>query len=71
MKTDPIQEMERLLSLDDIEDLNRELESLVASAKEAHRLFRVQCYSTCAYELGRIKRKADRLASQIEDLKTG
>lgn len=48
--------------------LNAELQTLVEMVKEAQRLFRIDCLSTCHYELDRIKRKSGQLSDKIDDL---
>jgi hypothetical protein len=48
--------------------LNAELQSLVDTTKEAQRLFRCDCISTCSYELERIRRKTSQIMSKLADI---
>jgi hypothetical protein len=48
--------------------LNAEFQSLVDMTKEAQRLLRCDCISTCSFELERIKRKTSQLMSKLADI---
>jgi hypothetical protein len=50
------------------EELNARFNNLTTQAKEAHRLLRCGCLSTCSYELERIRRLAAELQSTVDDL---
>lgn len=56
------------LSNMDIEETNRELNSLVEMTKEAARLFRCGCNRTAQLQLERIRRQASVVSDMIEGI---